>query len=64
MPTARRVRGKYAAPQDSWFAAAPLAAEDGGYQNWKRRTSAIRTGNAGWRLSELATLPGVIDELR
>ncbi len=30
-------RGKYAAPQDRRFAAAPRAAEDGGYQNGQRR---------------------------
>ena len=31
------------------IAAAPLAAEDGGYQNWQRRTAAIRTVNEAWR---------------
>ena len=42
------MRGKYAAQQDRQFAAAPLAAEDGGYQNGQRRgTASVQKARAG-----------------
>ena len=54
MPTraqrAKRVRGKYAAPQDRRIAAAPLAAEDGGYQNGQRRNTKGRAARVNGEL--------------